>query len=215
MKYKHSSTSYFPEVESVLTQAFASDGALLPQARQRIWHTALERAGQLARPVQRSWRWVFYPGVAAMLVVAFLSGYVGVVFAAGASIPGEPLYAIERGAEVVWLRLTPTSQRTEVQLALLQRRIYEARALLDAGRDVPPDLFQEIALLFEAVAEESMQDLAQTVPLLNEEALVSLIFYRDTLTALTEYHAGVRGLEETAAIADEIVAALGGAPLKD
>jgi transcriptional regulator GlxA family with amidase domain len=138
-----------------------------------------------------------------LLVLGFVAGYGGVVVAEAPSVPGEPLYAIERKAETLWLSLTPNARRCEVELVLLERRVYEVSALLDAGQSAPDELWQEIDLLFLGVA-----DGAHCRPEEAAELLPHLLAYRNRLKALAGRHPGVWSLAQTLETADAVVATL-------
>jgi hypothetical protein len=137
-----------------------------------------------------------------------MSGYVGAVLASGSAVPGDPLYELERQVEEVWLSLTPTDKRSEVQLVLLERRIYEVRALLRADQAVPPGIFQEIDLLFVAVTEDGL-----------DEAMLRTRMkgYRDILHKLATEHPNECALHDALQTANTVVESVGGEsiPLPD
>jgi hypothetical protein len=210
MKFIHKSTQEPGiQVEPALIEMLAKGPTLSPQARQRIWRQAQRLAHTPVIPQRHPARLVFYPAFVFLLVMGLVSGYTGVVFASGASVPGEPLYPIARQTEMVWLTLTPESRRCEVQLVLLERRVYEAKALLDAGKTVPDDVLQEMELLFLAVADDTACQPMQT-----GEALPYLISYRAKLALLTNRHPGIGQLGAILEAANGAVIKLGGAPLE-
>ncbi len=191
----------YPRLEERLTRSLTAV-RLSAQARERIWQKARRRAAAMMSTSRyRARRWMWYPAMAAMMLLAFLGGYVGVVSASGAPVPGDPWYTVERGAEMVWMTLTPTSRRDEVRLVLLRRRIDEVRALLDAGRAVPPDLLQEVEMLFGAVVE-----CAPNCGAPRAEMSQALEGYRDALADLNTRYPGVLGLEPALEAANEAVA---------
>jgi hypothetical protein len=198
-----------PDAERILSEAFALGGHLSPEARKRIWHKA-QSAAQQPRQRAHLFRAVLYPIFVLLLTFGFLGGYVGVVLASGASVPGEPLYVVERGVEAMWLKLTPTSRRCEVQLVLLERRIYEARALLDVGQPVSEGLLQELELLFGAIADDS-----DCMQMQDEGILQRVIGYRQKVKVLAERYPGVWGLDRVLAAADVAVVQFGGEPLEE
>ncbi len=201
---KNRSEGSFTELESFLSNTVGRYPKLSAARRERIWHKA--NAMSVSHSVQsRQLPAFLYPLFAFLLALAFLMGYASVVFASGASVPGEPLYEIERHAEAIWLTFTPKSQRTDVELTLLERRIYEVQALLNAGREVPPSLFQEVELLLAAVVELDGSDGERDV-------LPQITRYRDLLAELVVEHPGVWGLNRVFDAADAAVVALGGAP---
>ncbi|HNT76208.1 MAG TPA: DUF5667 domain-containing protein [Anaerolineae bacterium] len=197
------------QIESALTEMFGKGPQLSTQARQQIWRRAHGLAHTPTVPQHHPAWFVFYPAFVLLLVFGFLGGYSGVVFASGATVPGEPLYPIARQTETVWLNFTPESRRCEVQLVLLERRVYEAKALLDAGKIVPNDVLQEIELLFIAVADDTTCQSTQTA-----SALPYLISYRAKLAILTHRHPGVSQLGGILEAANSAVIKLGGAPLE-
>ncbi len=191
----------YPALEERLTRSLAAI-QLSARARERIWQKARRRASEMMSTSRRgARRWMWYPAMAAVMLLAFLGGYVGVVSASGAPVPGDPWYVVERGAEVVWMTLTPTGRRDEVRLVLLQRRIDEVRALLDAGRSVPPDLLQEVEMLFGAVVE-----CAPNCGAPRAEMSRALEDYRDALADLNVRYPGVLGLEPALEAANKAVA---------
>jgi hypothetical protein len=195
-------TESFADLSIFLTDTFAEGAKISPAARRRIWQQATKPAPtsahqQRRRPVSR-WAFAF---ATITLLLGFLGGYVGTVLASGSAVPGDPLYGLERQVEGVWLSLTPSDKRSEVQLVLLERRIYEARALLQANYEVPPGIFQEIDLLFVAVTEDG----------LDESLLLSrLTGYRDILATLKEQHPAVWGLGDALQTANTVIESLDG-----
>ncbi|NBD35504.1 MAG: hypothetical protein GVY30_05850 [Chloroflexi bacterium] len=194
----------FADLSAFLTDTLAEGAKVSPAARRRIWQQATAPKPSPAprrrrRPLSR-WAYAF---TTITIVLGFLGGYVGTVLASGANIPGDPLYELERQVEEVWLTLTPSDQRSEVQLVLLERRIYEAKALLQANREAPPGIFQEIDLLFVAVTEDG----------LDEAMLLSrLTDYREILYTLKEQHPAVWGLRDALQTANTVIESLGGTP---
>lgn len=196
------------QIEPTLAELIGKGPTLSAQARQRIWRHAQRLAHTPVAPQRHPARLIFYPAFVLLLVMGMVSGYTGVVFASGASVPGEPLYPLLRQGESVWLTLTPESRRCQVQLVLLERRVYEAKALLDAGKTVPDDLLQETELLFLAVADDTTCQPMQT-----GAALPYLISYRAKLALLTDRHPGIGQLGAILEAANNAVIRLGGAPL--
>ncbi|MFP4394366.1 MAG: DUF5667 domain-containing protein [Anaerolineales bacterium] len=193
----------FADLSIFLTDTLVEGAKVSPEARRRIWQQAaapqLSPAAQQRRP---RFRWAFVFTTIAILM-GMMSGYVGAVLASGSAVPGDPLYELERQVEEVWLSLTPSDKRSEVQLVLLERRIYEARALLQADRVAPAGLFQEIDLLFVAVTEDG----------LDEATLLShLTDYRDILHNLATQHPADRVLRDALRTANTVVESLGGSP---
>ncbi len=176
----------YSEVEHWLETTLPQTPPLAPATRRQLWQRAQQNAASLTPPRRRltSLR-LAYPLFSFLLLLGFLGGYVGIVFASGASIPGDSLYAIERQAESLWMTLTPSPRRDEVRLVLLERRIYETRALLDSGRDVPPNLFQEIEMLFMSLSDDVV---AGAMPQLQHD--------RDVLQLLNEQHPGILALQD-------------------
>lgn len=200
----------YEQVEVALAALFGRGPAPSAQARQRIWRRAHSLVHTPITPRLRRPAWfTLYPAFVLLLALSLVGGYTGVVFASGASMPGEPLYPLARQTETVWLTLTPESRRCEVQLILLERRIYEAKALLDAGKTVPDDVLQEIELLFLAAADDTTCQATQSAA-----ALPHLISYRAKLALLTTRHPGVGQLDALLEVANSAVIKLGGAPLE-
>jgi hypothetical protein len=200
----------FSEVEVSLERLLGVAPALSSQTRKRIWHKAQSAiASPAAHRVFRLSRAILYPVFILLLAFSFLGGYAGVVLASGASVPGEPLYLIERKAETIWLSLTPSSQRCEVQLVLLERRVYEAKALLDAGKPVPPGVLQEMELLFLGVVDSADCHKVQASIILSH-----LLAYRQKIHTLVLQHPGVWELEGVLEAANTAVTAFGGEPLE-
>ncbi|MBN2007341.1 MAG: hypothetical protein JXA21_28595 [Anaerolineae bacterium] len=198
--------SAFSTFESKLGALMSSEPALPSADSKRIWHKARALVPE-PRPVRRFPKAIFYPAFAAMLIIGFLSGYGSVVVAASASIPGDPFYPIERQAETVWMSLTPDAQRCQVAVVLLQRRVYEAKALLEAGKYTPDSLLQEIEMLFLSVAEETQ---CQTqVP----DLLAQVTDYQHQIGKLVERYPGIEGLNRAFDAANIAVVKLGGEPL--
>lgn len=193
----------FADLSAFLTDALAEGAKVSPEARRRIWQQATAPAPTPAAPRRRPmFRWAFAFTTIAILL-GIMSGYVGAVLASGSAVPGDPLYELERQVEEIWLSLTPSDKRSEVQLVLLERRIYEARALLRADQETPPGLFQEIDLLFVAVTEDG----------LDEAMLLShLQNYRDILHKLATEYPTEHALRDVLQTANTVVASLGGTP---
>lgn len=197
-------------VEKTLNRIMGHSPTLSTQRRQRIWHKAQAPTNVVAFPPSFRWsRTLFYPIFVVILAFGFFSGYVGVVFASGASVPGELLYPIERGAEIVWLSLTPSSKRCDVELVLLERRVYEAKALIDAGKPVPSSVLQEIELLFIDLGEN-----AECVQNNASDILPRLLLYRYKIYTLLLEHPGVWELHAVLEAANAAVTAFGGEPLE-
>lgn len=190
------------EVARLLTETMARYGAPTARAKARMWAQVRARAAAPARS-RRRLRPLLAPLFVVVLVLGFVAGYGGVVVAEAPSVPGEPLYAIERKAETLWLSLTPNARRCEVELVLLERRVYEVSALLDAGQSAPDELWQEIDLLFLGVA-----DGAHCRPEEAADLLPHLTAYRDRLQALAGRHPGVWPLAQTLETADAVVTTL-------
>ncbi len=193
----------FTDLGIFLTDTLAEGAKVSPEARRRIWQQAAAPAPSPARAHPRpKFRWA-YAFTTFAILLGLMSGYVGAVLASGSAVPGDPLYGLERQVEEVWLSLTPTDKRSEVQLVLLERRIYEARALLRADQEAPPGLFQEIDLLFVAVTEDGR----------DEATLLShLMDYRDILHELATEYPNKQSLCEALQTANTVVASLEGAP---
>lgn len=132
-----------------------------------------------------------FPALAFLLLLGFLGGYVGVVVAEGDSLPGEPLYPLERRAEALLLSLTPQTRRCAMELRLLENRIYEIRAMLDMGRTLPDGLIQETTLLVSGLPKT-----LESVPVQCESVAVALESHYATLQALNERHPGLWELVE-------------------
>ena len=183
-------------LESVLPHAVSLDLA----AKQRIWQQAQQAARTYSpsphpKP-RRIWK-LAYPFFSLLLLLGFLGGYVGIVFASGASIPGDSLYTVERQIEALWMKLTPSTQQDEVRLVLLERRLYEVRALLDSGRDVPENLFQEVEMLFLSLNDNP-----------SPQALPQMQHDRDMLRRLNEQHPGIYALQKALDAAESATASL-------
>ena len=112
----------------------AQQAAFLAGAReQRLAAKAAARAprkrwSRLFRPAP-SRRWAM-AGVAVALVVALIVSSGGVIYAADAAVPGEPLYGIDQAVE--WARLGLTRRpesRMSLLLALADERLLEAEEL--------------------------------------------------------------------------------------
>jgi hypothetical protein len=70
------------------------------------------------------------------LAVALIGSSVGVANAAAGSLPGDQLYGVKRGLEEISLALSPTSAGdAELLLDFTDRRLAEAQALIEAGRE--------------------------------------------------------------------------------
>ena len=164
--------------------------------RARIWQRVLAHSqGCPTDPRverrRRLFRLIRFPAFALVLLLGFLGGYVGVVVAEGDSLPGEPLYPLERRAEALMLSLTPQSRRCAVELRLLENRVYEIRATLDIGRTLPDGLIQETLLLVSGLPE-TLDD----VPDQGESVAAALDSHYATLGALNERHPGIWNLIE-------------------
>ncbi len=92
------------------------------------------------------------------LVVMLLGGGLGVAYAAGDALPGDPLYAAKRGLELLQLALTSSpGHRANLRARFAGERLQEAETLLAAGREAEVD-----SLLSEYQSElAAMIDLAQ------------------------------------------------------
>jgi len=193
----------FPEVEVRLTRVLGR-GELSPIARQRIWRKMQARAAAAVPPTRAFLKQrLLYPVFLIVLVLSFVGSYGGVVLVSGASLPGELWYPLERRLETVWLSFTPTVQRPEVKLILLERRIYEVKALLEAHKPVPSEAFQEVELLFLSLDEA---DAATLLPYITE--------YRDTLYVLDRRYPGLVGLSQALTTANTVVLTWGGTPVE-
>ncbi len=208
MKPKHTlDDAALSTLESRLSALMGSGPELPAAARKRIWHKtrALTPA---PHPMRRLPKAIFYPAFAMLMIIGFLSGYGSVVVAASASIPGDLLYPIERQAETVWVTFTPDAQRCQVTAVLLQRRIHEIKALMEAGKFVPDSSLQEVEMLFLSIAEEPLcQD--QTPDLLSQ-----LTNYRQQIGKLVERYPYSAGLNRVFEAANTAIVALGGESLE-
>lgn len=194
-------------LESKLSAFMSGEPALPSVVRRRIWHKA-QALAPAPHPIRHLPKAIFYPAFAVILIIGFLSGYGSVVVAASASIPGDPLYAIERQAETVWVSLTPDAQRCQVTAVLLERRVYEVKALLEAGKLAPESILQEIEMLFLSIAEDPM---CQTqAPAL----LTQVTGSQRQIGKLVENYPNIQGLKRAFNAANVAVAKLGGEPLK-
>jgi len=191
-------------IEHKLSRVLGHEPQLTYHTRQRIWNKARVATRPSRIPSARPYR-ALYPMLVVFMFFGLFSGYTGVVFASGPSVPGEFLYPIERQVELAWLKLTPHSRRSEVQLILLERRVYEARALLDAGKLVPDNVLQEIELLFLAVAGNTGAYTDSTAAVLSH-----LVIYQNTVQTLVERYPGVGGLRDVLEAANTAVTTLGG-----
>lgn len=210
MRHNHAQDELsFSRVEKTVKTLLTESVGFSAQAKGRIWHNAQARADQF-RPTLalRFSRAALYPAFVLLLTLGLMGGYAGVVFADGVSIPGEPLYVIEQGVESMWLSLTPDSRRYEVQLVLLERRVYELRALIDAGKPVPEGLFLELELLFSSMVDYVDYDISV------QQVLPYVIEYRDSLALLNSRYTGVWGLSRVLDVADTAVIELGGDSLE-
>jgi len=175
--------------------------------RQRIWNKARVATRRARIPSLMPYHRAAYPLLVILMLFGLFGGYTGVVVASGPSVPGEFLYPLERQAELIWLKLTPNARRSHVQLVLLERRVYEANALLNAGQIVPDNVLQEIELLFFAVADTIGDEAASS-----SEILPHLVAYQDTIQALAERYPGISGLHNVLEAANTVVITLGGDP---
>ncbi len=129
--------------------------SLSPVARQRIWQKARAQASaSVVKPVPRPRRTLAFWRVLAGVLVAFILMFVGTVWVAAQSLPGDALYPLARGLETARLALAPAAQRASLELQFLDRRAAEVRALVELGRPVPPEIIAEIVGGVEQMASD-------------------------------------------------------------
>lgn len=107
------------------------------------------RATRQVAPIPR--RWSFTRRIA-VVVMALLIPSGGVVYAASGSMPDSPLYPIKRATESVSLSVASGISRTRLETALAQKRVREARYLLEQTGNAA-NRSQAIKLLIEARAD--------------------------------------------------------------
>jgi hypothetical protein len=87
-----------------------------------------------------------------LIAVGLLAGTVGVAYASGEALPGDPLYVVKRGLERAALALSANGAGdTRLLLQYADRRLGEADELLRRGR--PADLAQALDDYETAIAE--------------------------------------------------------------
>lgn len=123
------------------TAAYRSDS----EARLLNRLRAVERGARGRKPDRaarrpiRGWPRAWKPAhvlAGLALAVAVIASSVGVASAASAALPGDRLYGVKRGLEEVSLALSATdSGDAALLLGFAERRLAEAQALIDAGRE--------------------------------------------------------------------------------
>lgn len=208
MKPKHTMENVsLTTLESKLNALMGGEPNLPTAARKRIWYKA-QALTPAAHPMRYLPKAIFYPAFAMILIIGFLSGYGSVVVAASSSVPGDFFYPIERQAETVWVSLTPDAQRCQVTAVLLERRVYEVKALIEAGKFAPDSSLQEVEMLFLSIAENPLcQSQAPTL-------LAQLTGYRRQIGKLVEKYPYSEGLNRAFDAANIAVVKLGGEPLE-
>jgi hypothetical protein len=124
-----------------------SPSVMTPQAaRTKTWseHIAAWWLGVWARPgwlgpAERMPRGM-PAGLLASLLIVILSGLLatGVLATSARALPGDFLYPVKIGTESVWMLLQPDPiAREEVRKEFADRRVEEAKAVVELGRPVP------------------------------------------------------------------------------
>jgi hypothetical protein len=123
----------------------ASEARLLNRLRAAQVVERGERSRVIERPTRkRTFAWLGSPpawksayalaGLA--LALALIGSSIGVASAAAGSLPGDGLYGVKRGLEELSLALSPTrAGDAALLLDFADRRLVEARALVETGRD--------------------------------------------------------------------------------
>ncbi len=113
--------------------------------RHALESRLLRRAGQLrSKPAPRPSVWPrrVALALASFIVILLLLG--SAVSVSAASVPGDFLYPVKRGAEQVRLTLASQQQRVSLYLEFAGQRLQEVRALRERG-EVSSDLLAEIS----------------------------------------------------------------------
>jgi hypothetical protein len=201
MAHKNNSGDF----EGLLEASLKHWGKPSEKTQTEMWRRACDKAVYEEKAPRRASvsRLVLVPALTFLVVLAFFGGYVGVVLAEGSSLPGEPLYKIERRAEGLWLSLTPRAQRCEVQMILLERRMSELKAMLAIDKPLTPGLTQEIQLMLQAIGEEAPCSMKVVNPTLRQ-----VTGYVEELNELQRNYPGVWELQELSTTAAETQARL-------
>ncbi|MGC9334471.1 MAG: DUF5667 domain-containing protein [Anaerolineae bacterium] len=92
----------------------------------------VERRFLPVRPFRRK-RWAL-AGVVLAMILVFVAGTGGAIYAADAAVPGGPLYGLDQAVEATRLRLTSRPEAVvSLLLAIAEERLEEARILLEQG----------------------------------------------------------------------------------
>jgi hypothetical protein len=112
-------------------------------------------------------------GAVVALVLVMIAGTGGVIYAANGSVPGDPLYGIDRTVESVQLHLTRRPEATtRLLLSLAEERLREAQQLSDRGDSQNLDaalngLSTVVSSLAQAVGADDEDDQAAVAALLD------------------------------------------------
>lgn len=212
-EYKSSELEFLREAEPIIKQ-LESLRELQPttEARDRIWHSALEGAVSLSaeqpsmlevifarfrlthfRPANFNMSWSFRSALSLLFVLLFLVSPVRIIAAAQDSLPGDSLYRVKRAEEHILLNSLPRYKQRDLRLALLERRISEVERLLEASAPVPDETLVELVTLFRTmrlapVLWETSEDATALVADLEQ--------YETLLFTLALEHREVYGLRE-------------------
>lgn len=137
-----------------------------PAARARVRATV--RAAAEARLAAKPWwrpvgaQGGLRPfGYALAASAALLLGGGGTLVASAGALPGDPLYSVKLATEDARLAVVQTTgdpeQQVKLQSELAARRLAEAQALVDQGRDIPPGVIESAAAHTAAVERQVAQ----------------------------------------------------------
>ncbi len=130
----------------VPAQASSRSQFLAAAAEKRPALAPIGPAGRAPRNGWRAWwgggsRWLTRTAGATLMVLGGLGlGGYGAVAASAQSLPGDPLYAVKRSVEQTELLLAANAaNRAKLQTEFDDRRVQEAQAAANAGRQVAVD----------------------------------------------------------------------------
>ncbi len=134
-----------------LSEAFAGSSRIRIEARIR----SQQVSATAARRPAGSATWRPAPSLAsALIALGLLVVSFGAAYAAGDSLPGDPLYGVKRGLERAALAINPTARGdTGLLLRFAQRRLDEAERLAALGRE---DDLETALEAYEATVDEAL-----------------------------------------------------------
>jgi hypothetical protein len=137
-------------------------------------HAGRARTRRLLPLISLGSRRMAIAGLLVALVLALIAGTGGVIYAAESSVPGDPLYGIDRTVESVRLGLTTRPEATtRLLISLAEERLQEAQQLSARGDtqnlDVAiNDLGAVVSSLAQAVGASKAADQAAVADLLDD-----------------------------------------------